>query len=91
VAGIKNVTDCCEYEAVAIDGDGKRHERSGVGPLPGGKQFPLFNVSEDDLAFFEYRMRPYTEWVTFENIPLQPGNKAKMKVSREKTDLSKAN
>jgi hypothetical protein len=90
VVGNKQVVDLCEYEVVAIDGDGKRHHGTGVGIWKGG-QIPYFGLTEDDLAFFEYRMRPYTEWVTFENIPLKPSNDARMKVSREKTKFSNAN
>ena len=37
----------------------------------------------EDLARFEYRLRPYRHWVTFENVSLQPGQKTDVKISTE--------
>ncbi|MGV3608049.1 MAG: M56 family metallopeptidase [Planctomycetaceae bacterium] len=42
-------------------------------PLPLGKK----------LARFEYRLRPYRDWVTFENVSLVPGQQTDVKVTTD--------
>lgn len=42
-------------------------------PLPQGKK----------LARFEYRLRPYRDWVTFENVSLVPGQQTDVKVTTD--------
>jgi hypothetical protein len=78
-----------QWEAVVLDGEGKRHDRRGVGLWNGGP-IPYFGLAKDDISHFEYRLRPYLEWITFENLPLEPGGKSSAKVTSEAVDLSKA-
>lgn len=93
VVGNKQANDLVVYEVVVVDGAGKRHDPTGVGPWIGGEiagQIPYFGLTEDEIAQFEYRMRPYVEWMTFENIPLQSGRDSKLKVTVNKVDPPKA-
>lgn len=89
VVGNKQFQDRGEWEVVAVDGDGKRHDRRGVGIWNGG-QIPYFGLAKDDISHFEYRLRPYLEWMTFDNVPLEPGGQPNAKVTTEAVDLSKA-
>jgi hypothetical protein len=94
VVGNKQANDLVEYEAVVVDGAGKRHNSNGVGAWLGGEisgQKPYFGLTEDEIAHFEYRIRPYVEWMTFENIPLEPGKDSKLKITVEKVDPPKEN
>ena len=88
VVGNKQFEDFGQWEAVVVDGEGKRHDRRGAGIWNNG-QVPYFGLAKDDISHFEYRMRPYLEWMTFENIPLESGTDTKAKVTTEAVDLSK--
>ncbi len=71
------------WEYRAIDNEGQEHwaikwegnnDESQYGlaqPLPAGKT----------LSHYEYRVRPYRHWVTFENVSLQPGPQTEVKAT----------
>ena len=81
--GIQGIDDRVAYEAVAVDKNGTRHERRGVGVSKRGT-IPYFSQDIGEIDHFEYRMRPYQHWVTFENVSLQAGRKTGVKVKVEK-------
>ncbi len=65
----------------AIDKKGKVH-RYGYMSM-GSKYFYWFDVAPADFLRFEYRVRPYRHWVTFENVSLKPGHKTEVTVKIE--------
>jgi beta-lactamase regulating signal transducer with metallopeptidase domain/HEAT repeat protein len=69
-------------ERYAIDKMGKVHS-FGYMSSSGRNEFYWFDVAPADFARFEYRVRPYRHWVTFENVSLKPGHKTEVKVKVE--------
>lgn len=67
-----------------IDTDGKAHavkQISTNGPsAPRNEMTYVFDVPFQRVSRFEYQMRPYHHWVTFENVSLIPGNLTDVKV-----------
>ena len=84
----KQIQDLVWHQVYAVDGEGRRVDFWGVVVWKGGP-VPCFDLDEDDVAYFEYRMRPYKEWMTFENIPLKPGKNGRAKVTAKKVELPK--
>ncbi|WP_146391701.1 hypothetical protein [Allorhodopirellula solitaria] len=68
--GSQPLASLAEYEVVAVDSQGQRHRRKGVGVWK-DTQAPYFDLSKIDLSSFEFRLRPYTQWVEFKNVPLE--------------------
>ncbi|HRA88188.1 MAG TPA: M56 family metallopeptidase, partial [Planctomycetaceae bacterium] len=70
------------WELVVVDTEGVHHRRNSefVSALsnPRELRFPLPNSS---ISHFEYRVRPYRHFVTFENVSLEPGQKSEVKIS----------
>jgi|GEM_PF-6246471 len=61
------------FELHAIDLDGQEYRIAGEQvPADGDRQLS-FKLSRQQLSHFEFRLRPYRQWVTFENISLEPG------------------
>jgi beta-lactamase regulating signal transducer with metallopeptidase domain/outer membrane protein assembly factor BamB len=85
----KNHAELFAFEIKAIDSDGKDvwvlNEREGINEE--GQNTARFilgdKIPRERLARFEYRLRPYRHWVTFENVSLQPDHKTEVKVKVE--------
>ncbi|MFN0053609.1 MAG: M56 family metallopeptidase, partial [Planctomycetales bacterium] len=80
-----------EMSLVAIDKQGKSHQTYAVS-LWGDSDpihMDLFKLSIADIDHFEYRLRPYRHWVTFENISLEPGRRTKVTVKAESIPIKK--
>lgn len=83
-------------ELILIDVHGKQHRHTSLGAglienrLPDGspiwgdsERFFRFDVPIFRVAGFEYRVRPYQHWVTFDNVALNPGVMTDVKVQVE--------
>jgi biopolymer transport protein ExbD len=63
-----------EWESQGIEGTSLVKSQRGLAePLPAGKT----------LSHYEYRLRPYRHWVTFEGVSLQPGKTTNVQVKVE--------
>ena len=71
-----------DWRLVAIDSDGQEIQPSSSGAFERESTFG-FKLTRERLAHFEYRLRPYRHWVTFENVSLQPGKQTDVKVKVE--------
>ncbi|MCI0681104.1 MAG: DUF1559 domain-containing protein [Gemmataceae bacterium] len=71
-----------EWVPTAIDKAGKRHDSIQAGGRPGFFAY-LYPVAPEQIDRFEYRLKLYRHWVTFENVSLQPGAKTSVKVQVE--------
>lgn len=69
------------WELRAIDTAGGSHRSSTESVPPSGERHIGFNLPRNSIARFEYRLRPYRHWVTFENVSLQPGQRTGVKVT----------
>ncbi len=91
-----NVPKPMNLELVLIDVHGKQHRHTSLGAglnqkrLPDGsphwgdsERFFRFDVPISRVAGFEYRVRPYQHWVTFDNVALNPGEMTDVKVKVE--------
>ena len=70
-----------------IDKDGKAHDKESVtgtgSDAARRKSTYIFDVPFNRVARFEYRMRLYQYWVTFDNVALNPGEMTDVKVRFE--------
>lgn len=71
------------WELHAVDVDGEKHRRSSESVPRSGERHFTFKLPRNRIARFEYRVRPYRHWATFENVSLEPGKKTDVKVSVE--------
>ncbi len=69
------------WELHAIDVDGQKHRSSSESTPVTGERHVAFKLPLSRIARFEYRLRPYQHWVTFENVSLHPGQKTDVKVT----------
>lgn len=83
--------DRADLQIVAIDKEGKRHERFTSGSSqPDLKQsLPYiltltFPAPQSQIDRFEYRFRLFRQWVTFTKISLEPGHNTKVGVTVER-------
>jgi serine/threonine-protein kinase len=80
-----------DFEICAFDTDGQEYKvrewqsRSVENTDLEESEWSVMNSFPDDkqLARFEYRLRPYRHWITFENVSLQPGEQTDVKVKVE--------
>lgn len=82
--GLKGVDDTAQADLVAVDKSGKRHDSvAGTfeGSPPRHLSVDIFNIPREQLDHFEFRLRPYRYWVTFDDVSLKPGQKSSPKVS----------
>lgn len=79
--GLRSLDDRVEAEVVAIDTSGQRHRHSGATAW-GDEPFraDVFSIPSKKIDHFDYRLRPWRHWVTFENVSLKPGLKTEAKV-----------
>jgi len=73
------------WELHAIDNDGVQH-RQYTEFVPDMPDFPRelrFSLPKAEFSHFEYRLRPYRHFVTFENVSLEPGKQTDVKLSIE--------
>ena len=70
------------WELVAVDTKGVQHRRNSefVPAFPGPREH-RFRLPKAEVSHFEYRVRPFQHFVTFENVSLEPGQKSEVKVS----------
>ncbi len=71
------------WELHAVDVDGAKHRRSSESVTRSGERHFTFKLPRNRIARFEYRVRPYRHWATFENVSLESGMKTEVKVSTE--------
>jgi beta-lactamase regulating signal transducer with metallopeptidase domain/Leucine-rich repeat (LRR) protein len=71
-------------ELIALDKSGKPHFPNG-GSSDGKEQCFPFKIPPDELDHFEFRLRPYRHWVTFQDVSLEPGKQSDVKVSVSQT------
>jgi hypothetical protein len=86
-SGLRSQAERAESDVVAVDTDGKRHQYFGR-TLWGNDPYDsaeVFDLPLSRIDHFEYRLRPYLHWVTFENVALQPGLRTEVKVSAKST------
>ena len=76
-------SDIIETAPIAIDKDNHRHNSVSAIRLADGQINYLYQVPQDRIAKFEYRLKRYRHWVTFENVSLQPGQQTDVKVKVE--------
>jgi len=70
------------WELVAVDTQGVRHRRnSEFAPALANPRALRFPLPKSSISQFEYRMRRYRHFVTFENVSLEPGQKSDVTVS----------
>ncbi|MCA9051274.1 MAG: M56 family metallopeptidase, partial [Planctomycetaceae bacterium] len=78
--------DHAQCQIVAVETDGTRHEYHQAA-LRGDMQNPdsvyIFDLPPKQIDHFEFRLRPFRHWVTFENVSLQPGTKTDVNVKVE--------
>ncbi|MEJ7595266.1 MAG: hypothetical protein WKF77_27415 [Planctomycetaceae bacterium] len=75
--------ELAEWELHAVDNDGARH-RHYTAFVPDMPNYPcelFFRLPNAKISRFEYRVRPYRHFVTFENVSLEPGQKSDVTVS----------
>jgi beta-lactamase regulating signal transducer with metallopeptidase domain len=79
--GLRNTDDFVDAEVVAIDKSGRRHQPGGSTAW-GDEPFraTVFSLAAEDIDHFEYRLRPWRHWVTFENVSLKPGTTTEPKM-----------
>ena len=82
VLGIDETDDQAEYESVAVDREGKRHDRQGVDSWK-KKTIPFYSLPLSQIDHFEFRLQPHLHWVTFDNVSLIPGEQTEVKVTAE--------
>ena len=82
VLGIDETDDQAEYESVAVDREGKRHDRRGVDSWK-KKTIPFYSLPLSQIDHFEFRLQPHLHWVTFDNVSLIPGEQTDVKVTAE--------
>ncbi|MBC7819310.1 MAG: M48 family metalloprotease, partial [Planctomycetaceae bacterium] len=89
----------CAFEMRGFDTDGQevrslywRSQLVAGTDLEEFEWFPNPPLTEgQQLARFEYRLRPYRHWVTFENVSLVPGQQTDVKVKVESQPAQEAN
>ncbi|MFN0054701.1 MAG: M56 family metallopeptidase [Planctomycetales bacterium] len=91
----RNHDELFAFEFRAVSTDGKTHMAIDVSYSetddPRVSTFHLNgDVFRDRLARFEYRLRPYRHWVTFENVSLQPDQPTDVKVKAESLPIEPA-
>ncbi|MFO0979757.1 MAG: M56 family metallopeptidase [Planctomycetaceae bacterium] len=82
--GLKGVDDTAQADLVAVDKSGKRHDPvAGTfeGSPPRHLSVDIFNIPREQLDHFEFRLRPYRYWVTFDDVSLKPGQKSSPKAT----------
>lgn len=82
--GLKGVDDTAQADLVAVDKSGKRHDSvAGTfeGSPPRHLSVDIFNIPREQLDHFEFRLRPYRYWVTFDDVSLKPRQKSSPKVT----------
>ena len=57
----------------AIDVDGKSHPSTSL-QTRGGRHTAEFPLPAERVARFEYKLRPYRTWITFQNVSLDEGH-----------------
>jgi len=83
-----------DFEFYAIDTEGGRHTTDWRQEFPNGKydvwvsSHGGFNELPEGktLSHYEYRVRPYRDWVTFSGLAMEPGKMTKAKVIRSSYD-----
>ena len=83
-SGEDRVSDSAQYKIVAVMKDGNRRDYDAGtvrGDSPDLQSVEVFDVPLSQIDHFEYRLRPYRHWVTFNNVARQPGLKTDVKVS----------
>ncbi|GAA4453121.1 M56 family metallopeptidase [Novipirellula rosea] len=79
--------DLADFELYAVDKASKQHRRSSESvPANGGPRELTFKLPITEIVRFEYRVRPYTKWVIFDNVSLQPGQQTDVTISTETKD-----
>ncbi|MEZ6060794.1 MAG: M56 family metallopeptidase [Planctomycetaceae bacterium] len=85
-SGLEGFDDRAQSQLVAVTADGERQDYDGrtAWDGPSGPEIAeVFNLPLNDIDHFEFRLRPYRHWVTFENVSLQPEKKSNVKTSVE--------
>lgn len=71
--------DLAAIEVVAVDKQGSRHQRDGATAWDDAegvaRPADVFDRYNEAIDHFEYRLRPYRHWVTFENVSLVIGDR----------------
>lgn len=71
-----------DFQLQLIDIDGQTHTRHSSSYFFDKPEVRFtFNVPLDRVARFEYRLRPYQHWVTFDNVSVYPGKTTVVKLT----------
>jgi beta-lactamase regulating signal transducer with metallopeptidase domain len=89
--GIPSSESRMDYEVVAIGVDGVRHAFNGASASAAGNTIRYFSQKIADIKYFEFRLRPYHQWATFENVSLTNDHKTEVKVSVRTNPVSPPN
>jgi beta-lactamase regulating signal transducer with metallopeptidase domain len=80
VRKLDEIRDKASIELLAIDEDGREVRSTASSGRESANGF-TFKLPRDKLSKFAYRLRPYTHWVTFDDVSLQPNSNTKLKVA----------
>jgi beta-lactamase regulating signal transducer with metallopeptidase domain/protocatechuate 3,4-dioxygenase beta subunit len=72
-----------DFQLVAIDTETNPQRSTGSSSDSAGVSRLSFPLPLARIARFEYRIRPYRHWVTFENVSLEPGQETDVVVKTE--------
>ncbi|MFM9962446.1 MAG: M56 family metallopeptidase [Planctomycetaceae bacterium] len=87
---IDGIEKKADWRLVAIDNAGQ--ETRSTSSSNNGQEVTLgFKLPRERIARFEYRMRPYRHWATFENVSLQPGQTTDVKFKVESIPVVESN
>lgn len=78
--------DLADFELYAVDTAGKQHRPSSEsGRSNDWPRSLTFKLPHADIVRFEYRLRPYTKWVTFDDVSLKPGVRSRVSITTKAT------
>ncbi|MDB5389094.1 MAG: blaR1 8 [Planctomycetaceae bacterium] len=80
---LEKLEDCAEFKLIAVDVEEGEHKFTrNLATATGNRHF-VFPIPLARIARFEYRLRPYRHWVTFENVSLQPDHDTSLRIKTE--------
>ncbi len=86
--------DLAAIEVVAVDKQGSRHQPGGATLWDDAQGIAhpadVFDRASEMVDRFEYRLRPYRHWITFENVSLVEGNRTAVTSSVRAVDIPPA-
>jgi beta-lactamase regulating signal transducer with metallopeptidase domain/uncharacterized GH25 family protein len=88
-AQLNELRKLAEFRILAIDLNKKTYRSNSSFAPPSGDLHLVFPIEHYEIVRFEFEVRPYRHWVTFENVTLEPGEKAEVLIKTESTSAEK--